>query len=562
MHLNPVLKESLNFLIVEDDLLFNALYENFLLSKDATVHCAYSLKDASLLLQQHPNYFDAVILDNQLPDGQGLDLLPKLNLGSKVTAVIMVSGNDDADFFLTAFSAGIHDYMVKPVNLELLWLKVTRSVREQQLIALTNQQKQALENWVEQEQQQQLLAKHLFQRMFEEVNQPHPSIHAWLKPHGIFSGDAILRCAGSDGCWYFFMADAMGHGLAPAISLMPILRTFQAMATKSLPLPNITYEMNRQLTNLLPDDRFVAAVMIKLDPWQQQLEVWNGGMPNVLFLNQQGDVVQKLRSQHMALGVLSGQHFSAKGETFPLHNLHYMLVFSDGLTETALAQGDTMTEQQLIASLQINEPNPLMALTAQFDTLQADDDISACLVNLPGLVQTKLNDNEATQTKPPTSSVQMSILLSGSALVSADVAAKMVEWLKEQQVSIVARQKVFTVLTELYVNALEHGVLQLSSDLKRHAECFEQYYLEKQKRETQLTEDDTIEISLRWSASESILYGEITDSGAGFKQPDDTAEQCNALSGRGLGLIEQLTSHFEIIPPGNRFRFTMDLTKL
>ena len=562
MHFDSVSEPScqpLNLLVVEDDLLFNALYQNFLLSKGATVHTSSSLEEAEQQLQQHPNYFDAVILDNQLPDGQGLDLLPKLNLGSKITAVIMVSGNDDADFFLTAFSAGIHDYMVKPVNLELLWLKVTRSVREQQLVALTQQQKQALEFWVEQEQHQQVLAKYLFDRMFREANQTHAGVYAWLKPHGCFSGDAILRCQGADGSWYILLADAMGHGLAPAISLMPLLRTFQAMAGKSMPLPNIAYEVNQQLVGLLPDDRFVAAALIRINPWQQQVEVWNGGLPAVLFLSRQGELVHKARSEHMALGVLAGSQFSVKVAQFPLQNLGYMVLFSDGLTETVLEDGSYLSEEQLIANLQLHGSNPLDGVTEQFQAIDAADDISLCLVDLTVLMPESHPVSNTFLQAADTAALQANFVITGAALAHTDFPAKVLELLKEQQCSLIAMQKCFTVLTELYLNALEHGVLELDSALKHGPDGFVHFYEEKEQRLAAIKQDAFIELSLCWSAEHNLLQGQITDSGPGFKRPDLAGGSNNELSGRGLALVEQLTTNFELVAPGNCCRFSMSL---
>ena len=43
-------------------------------------------------------------------------------------------------------------------------------------------------------------------------------------------------------------------------------------------------------------------------------------------------------------------------------------------------------------------------------------------------------------------------------------------------------QNLYTVLTELFVNALDHGVLGLSSELKQSAQGFAQYFAERELR--------------------------------------------------------------------------------
>ncbi len=49
-------------------------------------------------------------------------------------------------------------------------------------------------------------------------------------------------------------------------------------------------------------------------------------------------------------------------------------------------------------------------------------------------------------------------------------------------------QNLYTVLTELFVNALDHGVLELSSILKNSPEGFSQYFNERAKRLENLTQ--------------------------------------------------------------------------
>ena len=43
-------------------------------------------------------------------------------------------------------------------------------------------------------------------------------------------------------------------------------------------------------------------------------------------------------------------------------------------------------------------------------------------------------------------------------------------------------QSLFTVMTELYVNALDHGVLGLDSNLKSDQDGFETYFLTRESR--------------------------------------------------------------------------------
>lgn len=559
--------EPLQILVVEDDFVFNAFYKNFLGSKGAIVTSCLSLAEAKVLLSERPSIFDAVILDNQLSDGEGISLIPFLTAQTCIPAIIMVSGNDDPEFFLNAFTAGIHDYMVKPVNMELLNLKLNKAVDQLRLSRLSAAQKAELELWVEQEQLQQSLAKHLFDSMFLDINEKNPAIHLWVKPSGVFSGDAMLRCEAADGSWYFVMADAMGHGLAPAISLMPLMQRFQMLATKATPLANIVFDLNGALNQLLPPDRFVASILIRINPYTNHIEVWNGGMPALQCLDINGQTIVAATSKNMALGVLSNDQINVIADQIPLNDIVYLLMHSDGLTETNLIDGNTLQSNEIASLLNLATDNPFERIDTLFNNVSAEDDISLCCIDCSAL----LNTTEHAGLIPYQSSGSFTadFCLHGSSLLQTDLPTKAVELLRAQQLPLIFVQRVFTVLTELFINALEHGVLGLESKIKELEDGFLQFYEEKERRLQNLSEQQFIQLHLHWSASEQNLLIKISDSGEGFlsKPLEEVSIQSNLIEssvghnpvsyGRGIPLINKLSSHFEILAPGNCAVVTM-----
>jgi signal transduction histidine kinase len=101
----------------------------------------------------------------------------------------------------------------------------------------------------------------------------------------------------------------------------------------------------------------------------------------------------------------------------------------------------------------------------------------------------------------------------------------------------------YSVMAELYSNALEHGVLGLDSSLKRDASGFARYY---QQRNTRLDElqDGFVRVHLQVTpdGEGGRLVIRVEDSGKGFdvervmERPVDPVR----LSGRGVSLIRQL----------------------
>lgn len=554
---NPSLNISppYSVLVVEDSTVFTLLYEHFFKERGVLTTTCLTLADARNVISRPQQHFDVVLLDNHLTDGEGVTLLPMIKEHLKATAVIMVSANDDADFFLRAFNQGIDDYALKPVNMDLLWLKMKKSVHQRRLEKLNNEQREALNQWRDAELQEQALARHLIGAMFAKVRSDVDAIHYWVKPSSQFSGDSVINCQGVDGSDYVMLADAMGHGLAAAVSLMPVVPIFKAMAEKALPLSNIVFELNSKLTHLLPQDRFVAVIILHIQPASKIIDVWNGAMPPVLVLDEHGKLVKQLNSANMALGILPDTLFSVHPERIELVDNQRIIMFSDGVIETLSGDGELLSQEALIPLL--NMPGkPLEGVKKYFniDCPPASDDISIVQIDTHNILQSSV-------TYKPNQIVQQSAFLiehtlSGAALDLLDIPGHFSDLLSKQlPLSLV--QKVFTVLTELYMNAFEHGVLGLNSDIKSQENGFLTFYEQKEQKVKELTIEHRIVLQVQWQSDLNRLEIYIKDSGHGFFHDNIESTNFSKSYGRGLTLIEHLADSLEIIAPGNAVRVVL-----
>lgn len=120
------------------------------------------------------------------------------------------------------------------------------------------------------------------------------------------------------------------------------------------------------------------------------------------------------------------------------------------------------------------------------------------------------------------------------------------------------RSMIYTVLTELYSNALEHGILKITSGLKESAEGIIQYYDERQSKLENLTDGGLLfQLSYQKDEKGKVLTVKIEDSGAGFdyqalekKLVDLDMNSVSAdllYHGRGLRLIKSFCPllHYE-----------------
>jgi two-component system, OmpR family, response regulator len=113
-------------LIVEDEGEMCLLLNILLNGEEMELDHVKTLETAcDYLEQQKP---DAVILDNKLPDGYGIDLITYIKKNSPATRIIMISGFDGAAKDV-ALEAGADAYLEKPFTKEQLFGVVNKVLK-------------------------------------------------------------------------------------------------------------------------------------------------------------------------------------------------------------------------------------------------------------------------------------------------------------------------------------------------------------------------------------------------------------------------------------------------
>ncbi|HRO12116.1 sigma-54 dependent transcriptional regulator [Amaricoccus sp.] len=101
-------------LLVEDTASLSMVYRSVLARAGHEVACAFSLAEArSHVDQARPH---VVLLDLQLPDGDGLDLLQALRRTAPDCRVIVITANGSINRAVQAMRAGAFDFLVKPFD--------------------------------------------------------------------------------------------------------------------------------------------------------------------------------------------------------------------------------------------------------------------------------------------------------------------------------------------------------------------------------------------------------------------------------------------------------------
>ncbi len=117
----------MRILLVEDDPLLAQLIQRRLAADGVTVVHASTAAEGRLLTEA--DAFTAVLLDLQLPDGTGLEVLRLVRAQDHAVPVLVLSGIDREEVIIRVLDAGADDYVVKPVSLELLRARLRALVR-------------------------------------------------------------------------------------------------------------------------------------------------------------------------------------------------------------------------------------------------------------------------------------------------------------------------------------------------------------------------------------------------------------------------------------------------
>lgn len=108
----------MRILVVEDDLALSAGLCFELNNNGYITVAAYNCRKARQLIAE--DRFDLVLLDVNLPDGNGFDLCRSIRQERPELAVIFLTANDLDQDVLDGFDLGAEDYVTKPFNMQIL----------------------------------------------------------------------------------------------------------------------------------------------------------------------------------------------------------------------------------------------------------------------------------------------------------------------------------------------------------------------------------------------------------------------------------------------------------
>lgn len=122
----------INILLVEDDQKLNKLFYTVLSKQGFNVHIANNGIEAFNILEN--NHIDLIISDIMMPKMDGYEFTENVRKIDEDIPILMITAKDDFNSKQKSFLIGIDDYMVKPIDVNEMILRVHALLRRSKIV--------------------------------------------------------------------------------------------------------------------------------------------------------------------------------------------------------------------------------------------------------------------------------------------------------------------------------------------------------------------------------------------------------------------------------------------
>lgn len=568
------MENKVNVLFIDDQKFNHKVMDYILKEIGCAFHTASSGEEGiENALAIHP---DLILLDIEMPGLNGFDTCRRFKAMPqfKETPIIFLSAHEEEEYIVQGFEAGGVDYIPKPFkprevvarvqsHLEKFFLQNALKKSEQKLVEKNDDLQKALEqlkqkhlleeelhlykekyHTLQQEsafqKQVKIITDHLSRRTFNEY-----IFDVFYKPLDILSGDAYGCIKLNNDNYFFYIVDAMGKGLSASVTSiqsMSFINNAVSLAIKhnDFNFNRLLHSYHEYIRHLILEDEIVCISFLHFNTKEETLTYSTHGMPPMYIEHFDGSITLIENNNSPIMEFLP----VGEADTISVATMRKLLLYSDGLNEAHLSDEsgayDSRLSNDFHFSLTLNQ---LYRTMQNHVTSVFDDDMTIIMItrDIPYNPLIRSFDVVASY-----EDIENALML-------------MEEVFGEWNVDFKTQAELGLIANELLLNALEHGVLGIDSDMKQLlAENGQMEAFVKEKIATQMPLKQNIKFEiLQYDTHEgSFIKLIIEDPGEGFTLETRLKEvhfdDPNCFHGRGIKIIDALSEAVYFNETGNR----------
>ncbi|WP_029407405.1 fused response regulator/phosphatase [Thiomicrorhabdus sp. Milos-T2] len=274
---------------------------------------------------------DLILLDINMPGISGYEVCKALkeNPATHHIPVIFLTAMMKVDDEKKGLQMGAVDFITKPFTEAILLARINTQLElsfTRKILEHHNQVLKKERSYIE-----QILESMHADKRFDSNNLDVMSL-----PIEKSSGDIVLSATNQDNHQQILMGDFTGHGLHAAIAGPLASSLFYALVEENHSAEFILKVINNELFCKLPTNQFLAAVYIDWDKTQNQVTIWNFGLPDAIFYDQQTFTL--IPSISLALGIVEFSQHNVQPARFDITMGDKLFVYTDGISEAINTQ--------------------------------------------------------------------------------------------------------------------------------------------------------------------------------------------------------------------------------